>query len=221
MSARELSIARNVGGRYRLDDGNISTEIYRHKSEAEKEIKRVVNAAYDQASAVFDPENPENIAKPAAEEYSTYLRERMSPILSKLPACDETQRLQKLTEEAGSSLGESFQKELRDSYYRMYDRKYFLEKPEIENLSEDIDYSDSVILNGIMGLLDAKYLITGVMETVDELEDDLESRADTFCASAHDHYRSYCAKMEEVAEELGKKLSDDDLERLGLKVKPA
>lgn len=209
--------------RYQLDDGDVSAEIYKHKSDAEKDIKLVVNAAYEKASAVFDREKPENIAEPAVKHYSTFLCERMTPILKLLPDCEETDKLQGLTDAAESSLRERFHDELGESYYRMYKRSYFLEKPEVENLSADAEYTDSVILNGIMELLelDTDYMITGLMETVDELEDDVNSRADTFFASAHRHYQSYCAKIEEVAEELGKKLSDDDLERLGLKMKPA
>ena len=79
-----------------------------------------------------------------------------------------------------------------------------MDQPDIENLTDGIEYTDSIILNGIMELLelDADYVINGLIETVDELENDVNTRADTFYSTAHQRYRAFCERIEEAAEEV-------------------
>ena len=203
--------------RAHLDDGNISCETYRHRYEAESAMKRVVNAAYDRASEFFEPGKPDSIADFAAREYADYLRAKMKPVLDKLPQADA---LASLTEQAEKRLRELFERELRESadYYRMYQRSYFLGKPEIEDLLSEVDASDNFFLNGLYKMLQREddYMISGLLETIRELEDDVDSRADSFFSCADGIYRNYCAEIEKAAEELGKTLSDGDLERLGI-----
>ena len=82
----------------------------------------------------------------------------------------------------------------------------------------DVEMSDNPLLNGLYKMLqrDEDYVISGLLETINEMEDDVNSRADSFYSAAHGLYQDYCAKIEKIAEEIGKDLSDDDLERMGL-----
>jgi hypothetical protein len=48
------------------------------------------------------------------------------------------------------------------------------------------------------------------------LEEDVNQHADTFFGAAYQIFREYCGEIENIAEEIGKNLSDDDLVKLGL-----
>lgn len=210
--------------RFRLDAGNSDAicRYYDRKFKAESAMKRLVNSAYDEASAIFTPGSGSCLADAAAAQYAAFIDERLMPILDKLADCAEEQvgKCRTLIEDAERALRESFHRELRGDaiYYKMYDRSYFLGKPEVEDLMSDAEISDNPLINGIYRMLQREndYAITGLTETINELEDDVNSRADSFFSAAHDLYRGYCAKIEKIAEEIGKDLSDDDLERMRL-----
>lgn len=72
--------------------------------------------------------------------------------------------------------------------------------------------------NGLYKMLQREddYMISGLLETIREMEDDVDSRSESFFFCADGVYRDYRAEIEKAAEELGKTLSDGDLERLGL-----
>lgn len=101
----------------------------------------------------------------------------------------------------------------------MYQRSYFLDQPEIEDLMSDVDASDNPLLNGLYKMLQCEddYMISGLLDTIREMEDDVDSRSDSFFSCAEGIYRDYCEEIENAAEELDKTLSDGDLERLGIK----
>jgi len=210
-----------VSGFFNLnaDGSDVMSEYYHHKSEAESEMKRVVNAAYDEASEIFIPGKSTCLANHAAKDYARWLKGKLTPIIERLShtnaAAAQINQLSKLCESAEHVLLEQFFEELNDSsgFYKMYDRRYFLEKPEIENLGEDMEYTESFILNGLIRAIqgDNEYVISGLIETISELEDDVNSRAGTFYASAHTLFKKYCEQIEEIAEEIGKDLSGDEL----------
>ena len=56
----------------------------------------------------------------------------------------------------------------------------------------------------------------GLFDAVSELEEDVRKHADTFFGCAYQLYQKYCGEMEEIAEEMGRELTDDDLVKLGI-----
>ena len=136
-------------------------------------------------------------------------------------AQEHLKKLQELADDAMPELRRQFNNELREDacYYKMYQRSYFLEKPEVEAMD---DPTNSELANRVLRLFSddgCNYAINGLMETVSEIQDDMDSRAKTFSGRAHDLYREYCEKIENAAQELGEKLPDGAME--GLVVKKA
>ena len=118
------------------------------------------------------------------------------------------------------ALREQFEEELRESssYYKMYKRSYFLEQVEIDAHDFNVNPFESEFLNDLVRLFhdDTQYTISNLFETICELEEDVRSHAATFFSCADIIYRGLCREIERIADEMGKDLSDEDLQKLGL-----
>ena len=81
-----------------------------------------------------------------------------------------------------------------------------------------MDLFDSDIINGIFRLIhdETEYSVKGLIDTIQELEEDVRSHADTFFGSAYQIYQDYCREIEALSEEIGGELSDGDLVKLGI-----
>ena len=196
-------------------------DFFRTAVQAKQAANKVVNAAYDQASAYIAPDSSKNVAEKAAAWYERKLQSLQTILVQLRGAAVQEDALKKLAELADGALPElrrQFNAELREDagYYKMYQRSYFLEKPEIEAMD---DPTESELANRVLRLFSddgMNYAINGLMETVGEIQDDLDSRAKTFSERAHDLYHEYCEKIEEAAQELGEKLPDGILGKLSV-----
>lgn len=204
---------------------DVGCEEYRSKFAAQRAAHAVVNQAYDTASALFALAKSNCIAPQFAERYANQLCRGMGHLAEKLgPKCvTERQkglllRLTELTEKAEENLKELFFKELRDSadYYELYQRKYFLDRVTVEREENSEWFFDSDFMNELASLATATYTVSDIYECIAELQEDVNSRADTFADTAYQRYEEYCEKLEELAEELGEGFTKDDLVRMKL-----
>ena len=128
--------------------------------------------------------------------------------------------LDRKVDRAQEELQKQFERELWDSsdYYQMYQRSYFLEQIDIEDHDYNIDLFENDLLNGLCRLIhdETEYSVEGLFDAVSELEEDVRKHADTFFGCAYQLYQKYCGEMEEIAEEMGRELTDDDLVKLGI-----
>ena len=206
----------------------VSANFYINKIDARQMVQRVINKAYDQANALFDPTNNQSLSRKAAEWYAKQILNQGEGMVSRLHPCRERSeffagrlsKLERLVSGCEKALRERFDQELRESssYYEMYRRDYFLEQVEIEDHDYNVNPFGSELLNGLTRLFfnDTQYTVKNLSETISELEEDARSHANTFFSCAYQMYRSYCREIETVAEEIGKELSDDELQKLGL-----
>lgn len=129
--------------------------------------------------------------------------------------------MEKLIVSAADNLRKLFEQELSESadYYRMYKRSYFHERIDIEENDYNVDMFDSDLLNGLARLIhdDSEYDVRDMYETMSEMEEDVNSDADTFFGRAYEAFCEYCEEIEEIAEEIGADLSSDDMDKLGIK----
>lgn len=221
---KSIRIAKYTKG-FHLDSDNsdVDGEEYHNKFAAQRAAYALANKAYDEASAFFSPSANKCIALWYAERYASRLRAGMDHLVDRLrPRCiTERQkellyRLTELTEKAEEELKELFFKELRDSadYYELYQRKYFLDRVTVEKWDSEYVF-ESELLNELAGLAAATYIVDA-SECITELQEDVDSRVDTFADAAYQCYKEYCERMEKVAEELGAGFTKDDLIQLKL-----
>lgn len=210
-------------------DTSVASEFYKSKYAAECAVKKEVDSAYDQANDFFIPGSRSCIASELADRYAVFIKRGCGSIVEQLvPWCARSnalkprlQDMEKLIVSAAENLRKLFEQELSESsdYYRMYKRSYFHERIDIEKNDYNVDMFDSDILNGIARLIhdDSEYDVRDMYETMSEMEDDVNSHADTFFGRAYEAFCEYCEEIEEIAEEIGADLSGDDMEKLGIK----
>lgn len=198
---------------------------YKSKFAAQQAARTQINKAYDEASALFDPSRSTCIVPQFTKAYANRVHSGMDQLLERLePHCTAKRQkellfqLAELTEKAEKSLKELFFTELREStdYYKLYQRQYFCDRVAVEQDSPDVFVSD--FMNGVARVFGSIYTVSAsdFCECMAELQENVDSRVNTFADAAHQHYQSYCEKMEEIAEKLGKDFSKEDLERFGL-----
>ena len=210
-------------------DSGVNSDFYKSKYDAERAVKVEIDTVYDQANNYFSPGSQNCIAAPLANRYAAFLIRNCSDIIDRLTSwCSKnnavSMRLKEMRQLVSSSmrnLQNQFEKELSYSsdYYRMYKRSYFYELIEYEPHDYNVDIFENDLLNGIARLIhdDTEYEACNMREAMSELENDVNSHANTFYCRAHEIYCDYCADIEKIAEEIGINLSDDEMELLGIK----
>ena len=207
---------------------DVVSEFYRSRGEAERVAHQVINQAYDQANRYFSPGASGSLSELLAERYGERIRKGTARLIRQLKPlgdrgpywAERLTELQHRVDFAQEELRKLFERELRDSadYYQMYQRGYFLEQIDIEDHDFNVDLFDSDIINGIFRLIhdETEYSVKGLIDTIQELEEDVRSHADTLFGSAYQIYQDYCREIEALAEEIGGELSDGDLVKLGI-----
>ena len=210
------------------DAVSVTTESYRSKAAAKSAVRCVVDDAYGKANRIFKPGTKECLASEAAKKYGRHLKQRLTPLLDRLDVVyaenpQKKEMLSKLQEKiagAETHLRKLFEEDLQENadYYQMYEKSYFIDKVEIEELDSRADLFDSNLANGVARLLfrDVEYMATGLLEVMSELQDDMNSHAQMFFGSAEDEYRRFCREIERIADELGRSVSDETLVKIGI-----
>lgn len=213
------------------DASTVACGDYTSRSAAKQAGRRVVNRAYEDANAFFEPGSAHCLSGEMSERYARSIR-KAEDIAGKLsPRCDGDAvlggKLDAMTDlicGAEDALRARFDQELRDNtdYYRMYDKDYFLDKIEVIGTADDMDVFDSDLLNTVFRFIgEREFMVGGVLEAVSELGEDVNKHADTFFREAWNQYKEYCARIEEIAGEIGGALSGDELRQLGILVAQA
>ena len=204
---------------------DICDKEYKSKFTAQQAARTQINKAYNEAGALFDPSGSKCIVSEFAEAYANRIHSGMDQLLERLaPRCTAKRQkelllqLAELTEKAEKSLKELFFTELRESadYYKLYQRQYFCNRVAVEQEGPDVFVSD--FMNGVARVFASIYTVSAsdFCECMAELQEDVDSRVNAFADAVHQSYKEYCEKIEEIAEELGKDFSKEDLERFGL-----
>ena len=204
---------------------DVMTAFYRSKSAALRAARKVIDEAYDKANRFFTPGSEECLSDTAARHYAGLLTRRAAPMLKWLREKTgnrfekQLQTADLLVVQAEATLRRSFDERLREGadIFRMYDRSYFHDKVYVDDLGDDA--FDSSIANGIMNFLfnDEQYMVdSGLQEALTELQNDVNSHGKSFYADAHGIYREYCLPLEELAEEIGRQVTDEELRQWGV-----
>ncbi|WP_455719730.1 hypothetical protein [Agathobacter sp.] len=167
----------------------ITTKFYKSKSECKKAIENCIRAAYDDVQNLFDSGNPKSIAQKSAAYYSKRILSAFDgyqPLIEKL--CTEIERdvplhlLRDKLNDCHKNLLNSFNEELNDSrdFYSLYDIDYFIDQVNIEE--HDYRYADGIFLKALETMLTdhIEYTITDIYSAISEIQDDADSRANTF-----------------------------------------
>lgn len=212
----------------RLDlDLDPAGAFYPSRWAAESAARRSIDSAYEAADACFIPGRIDCLASPLAETYGEWMQRgaELAGRLQSLPGekGDLARELARKICGAREELRRRFERELTDraGCYRMYKKSYFLERVEIERNSYAGELFDNEILGALAGCLfpgGSDYSVENLCETLAELEEDLDRHAGAFFYSAWEIYRMYRREVEDLAEEIGKDLSDEDLQKLGVQV---
>lgn len=207
---------------------SVSTESYRTKLAVKNAVRRVVDDAYLKANRIFTPGAKGCLANEAAAQYGKLLKKRVAPLLDRLEpvlAGDPKKQEQLLTvremvNNAEELLLARFENELVEEadYYKLYDKSYFIDKVDIEDLSCDVDLFESEFANGLAKLFfnDAEYEERGLLEVMTEMQDDMNSHAQMFFNAALYEYKYFCREVEELINEIGKGITDETLLQVGI-----
>ena len=179
---------------YHLNE-DLPPEGFRSKNDAEEAAHSAVNTAYDTAELIFNPDSRWTIEATALMWYVPFLREQLRPVVRTLRGYRNSTGCLALINGAESALREAFRKELQQNYYHLFDRGYYLGQPELVWISGG--NSHRINKKGLMG----SYAIAGLEEVIEEIENDVNIRADTFLSQAHRHYCNYCRAIEDSVEE--------------------
>lgn len=210
-------------------DLSVASEFYKSKTAAENAAQREIDTTYEQANSFFSPGCRTCISNELSERYAALISKGCGSLAKQLsPWCSGNtilkQRLLDMDQKivsAAEELHRRFDRELSESsdYYSMYKRSYFHERVDIEMNDYNLDLFESSLLNGLARLFhdESEYFVNNLHETISEMEEDVNSHADTFFGRAYEEYCNYCAEIEEIAEEIGADLSDDDMDNLGIK----
>ncbi len=194
---------------------SITGKVFKSKSECSNARKTAISNAYNEAEKLLSTGTSSSIAKKTAETYSSHIAsafedtrkvlENMCCLTGKKDLFDS---LCVLVDKSYKNLLEEFNNELNQNYdfYRMYDFDYFISQVDIDIL--DFSCADGLLDRALEKLFvgGADYMITNLYSAISEIEHDLNDKADTFYGVAHNTYKSYVAKMEDLLEKIGKGL---------------
>lgn len=202
-------------------DGDEQCEMYHSKLKAELTAKRLVETVYKIANNTFTPGTSECVARELAKRYAEVIS-NLSWAVEQLKGHYDAEKISDLStliSNAESNLSAAFDEELRDSadYYAMYKKEYFLDLIEVEDHGGCFDLFENEHVNRFFGglLHDTPYSIW-CYKAIDEIQKDVDTHASTFFDRAYEEYKSYCRKIERIAEEIGDNISVEVLKELKL-----
>lgn len=216
----------------KVTDGEISVSFKEYKSRyaALQAGHKAVNKAYDKANEFFSPGSAQCLALPTSRYYAQAIHKAADGYAQRLRSWSKgdlrreniLRELSRLVDNCEEELRNKLEDELRDSadYYQMYDRSYFLDKVEVEMFDYAITGFESGLLNALSSMIqnDREYILTGLAESIEELQKDLLEHAQNYFDTAFGIFEDYRRQIEDLAEELGKDLSDQELTALGIAV---
>lgn len=185
---------------------NDFTEVFHSRSDCQKAINQDIKLAWDTAARLMDPDSDKCIAYLAAEFYTELLENWFRPILPQLEQIATAggttgylDRLQDLVTDSGEYLLGKFKEEFLDdpNYYQLYKLSYFQEQPEIEEHDYRIN-QDEFFLGLLENLFtnNIEYICTGVNDTIQEMQEDLDQLLNTYCNYTQRIFAEYLERIE-------------------------
>ena len=195
----------------------IETKFYNSKYECEKTANDSITKSYDEAMNYLTAGNDKSFSKTAAEFYDNEIKKNFSKAKENLRLLSQSTDTQEAydnliykVENAKNNLMEEFDKELLESsdYYSLYDIDYFKDQVTIEEL--DTRISDGFFMKTLETIFTDKlqYIIHNLNNTILEIQDDLDSHANTFFNAAYGIYKSYVKDIEGLLDVIGAELPD-------------
>lgn len=193
-------------------DTSVVGEFYTSKAACKKERDNCLEKAYQAAKDYFQPSSSKAVSKEAAEFYNNVLKQVFTPLIDRLSLLCKMQnqssafsRLQELVSDGYENLKRIFEKELYDNsdYYHMYNYEYFLNQTEIVKndyrISEDGFFKliETIVADNI------EYTMDGIFEPINEMEKDVNDKADTFFGTAYKKYQEYISEIENLLDSIG------------------
>lgn len=233
---REVACDTQVNSFYQSDKGarfskpcylnqsrviDVAADCFKSKLVGNAEAWKALDQVYNEANSLFSPESSACLAGDAAEYYGFHLRRHTLPILTSLrektaqkeDAAKMIAALERMVDEGEQVLRSQFLDELRrnSNSYKMYRKGYFFGKIKIETQN----YRSGWFLGEVFDkerreLFRTEYTVEGLMEAVEELQNDVNSHAELFFGAAYYKYRDYSQKIERRAEELEKYIAAGD-----------
>ena len=193
----------------------IEGKFFKSKTECEKAREHCIRKAYDEAENYVTSGNSKSLSKEAAEFYSKHIhsvfdntRKKLENLCILTGTVEQYQFLCKKLDKSYKNLLAEFDNELNANYdfYRMYNFDYFIDQVEIEE--HDYRISDDFFTRVLETLLtdSIEYTISDLYSAISEIENDLDSHANTFYGAAFHIYKSYVTEIEKLLDKIGKGL---------------
>ncbi|MBE7054840.1 MAG: hypothetical protein E7392_01855 [Ruminococcaceae bacterium] len=188
-----------------------ATKDFSSEYSAKQQLGKYLRQPYDTANEYVTVGSSKCLASAGAEEYADVIESCFEPVLydlSMLCALRGKSRVYKEIENLVKGCREvfikAFEKEINDNqdYYNMYDFDYFVD-------SVNIQEHDYRVSEGILRVIETiftdsiTYSYSNIIDTVCEMEKDINTRATSFFKSAYREYLSYVRRIEKAFEALG------------------
>ena len=163
-------------------DFSAVNKAFNSKYTAKQKLTEYLRKPYNEALEIVNINSPKCVARETAKDYAEVIQGYFKQT------------------ESEKQLLEKFNAELADNqdYYKMYDFDYFVDNVEI--VKHDYRTNDG-ILKFVESFLEGsiEYTYNGFMETVNEMEEDINKRITEFYKTAHEEYLAY---LEELVEKI-------------------
>lgn len=175
-----------------------------------------IEKAYYAAQNYISPYQKKNVAHEVAAFYSKNLNATFISVIDQFETlfllrnqASAYTQLKELVQNSQRNLERQYNEELNDStgYYTLYTLDYFIDQTDIET-------HDRRFTEGIYKILERlvpdsiEYSMTNVYSSIEELENDVNARAQTFYGVAHQIYADYVEQIELLLENASKTLPD-------------
>jgi hypothetical protein len=193
-------------------DVSNATKFYESRYECKAARDKIITETYQMAQKHFDLGSSKCVAKEAAAYYDSRINSTLFPLLDNLNTLcnlcghkDVFPKLSDLVRHAGKNILNRLEEELIENYdfYALYNIEYFLNQASVDEhdyrISENefIRFLEKVATNHI------HYTISGLFNSVQEMESDLNKHASTFFHTAYAEYQKYIAEIVDLVETLG------------------
>lgn len=193
-----------------------ATRFFTSKSECKRARDNCIEKAYREAELPFDISSVKCIARESARTYGEKIQAAFpSDVMASLESLlkmtgkpDLFRKLKVQIADAERNLRALFEEEIRDNadYYALYDLSYFKEMADIEEHDYRVSEEGFFRLLETIATDNVEYTIRNLYSSLNEMERDMNSRANTFFTSAHMDYQNYTVQIEELLDEAGKDL---------------
>ena len=193
-------------------NSSIAAKFFKSKTECKNAREHCIRKAYNEAQNYFTSGNSKALSKEAAEFYSKQInsvfdntRKKLESLCNLTGTTEQYHLLCEKVDKSYKNLRAEFDNELNENrdFYSMYNFDYFINQVEIEE--HDYRISEDFFTRVLETLFsdNIEYTITDLYSAISEIQNDLDSRADTFYGTVFYIYKSYVVEMEKILDTIG------------------